>query len=99
MFGTARKIFEWLGETPKYQWTLTNNPLIKKAPFTDKTLSLPLSRGARLVERAAFFGWAYGAYAGAGIIAGMVGFTAGAPLTLAVLGPALFNLKANAMFM
>lgn len=90
----ARCAFEWLGEKPKHQWTLLNNPLIK-IPYT----SIPLNRGARLLERGLMVGWAVGAYMGAPVICGMLGLTVGAPLTLPILGIALFNLKANAMAM
>lgn len=91
----ARSAFEWLGEKPKYQWTLGSNPLLGQRSIA----TLPLSRGARFVERGLMAGWAIGAYMGAPVIAGMLGLTVGAPLTLAAAGIALFNLKANAICM
>lgn len=92
----ARSAFEWLGEKPKYQWTLTSNPLLGER---SSKWALPLNRGARLTERLLMVGWAVGAYVGAPVICGMLGLTVGAPLTLPVLAIAAFNLKANATMM
>lgn len=82
----ARHAVEWLGEKPKYQWTLGNNPLLG-----DKSIAtFKLSRGARALERFITI-----SQLAIGVSAAM----AGGPLTLGVIVPLLFNAKMNGIVM
>lgn len=92
----ARSVVEWLGEKPKYQWTLGSNPLLGKKSYC----TLPLSRGARLWERGVMLAIGITALMGAPHSLAMLGLgITGNPLNLATAGMALFNLKANSICM